>query len=172
VVAAVELYLDRVAERRIRALWNALEAAGVATLRDLLDGKHRPHLSLVAADRLDGPAIVAAMKGLSAVPPFPVTFQYVGYFPGGVVWLGLAPSEALLRHHTTVPTRLADAGIAGSPLYAAGTWVPHCTVSMRVPLAKLAEAVRLCVDILPVEATFTGAAVADHARGSYYPLPR
>jgi len=171
VVAAVELYFDRVADRRIRALWEALERAGVASLRDLLDGKHRPHLSLVAADRLDGPAVVKALDGLTAVPPMTVTFQYVGYFPGGVLWLGPGPSTALLAHQAAVLARLTEAGIVTSPLYSEGSWVPHCTLSMRVPVTKIAEAVRLCVDVLPVPATFTGAAVADHARESYYPLP-
>ena len=49
-VAALELYFDEVAERRIRVLWNALEAAGVPTLRDLAHRRHRPHLQLCRMD--------------------------------------------------------------------------------------------------------------------------
>ena len=50
-VAALELYFDHVAERRMRVLWDALESDGVPTLRGLLEGKHRPHLSLVGGVR-------------------------------------------------------------------------------------------------------------------------
>jgi hypothetical protein len=60
--------------------------------------------------------------------------------------------------------------VALSPLYAPGTWIPHCTVSMRVPRPVLTEAARLCLETLPIEATVTGAAVADHARGIFRDL--
>ncbi|MFD0597732.1 hypothetical protein ACFQZ4_40090 [Catellatospora coxensis] len=63
VAAALELYLDPVATARLRTLWNALEAEGVPTLRDLTHRKHRPHLSITSADVLDGPAVEAALRG-------------------------------------------------------------------------------------------------------------
>jgi hypothetical protein len=59
------------------------------------------------------------------------------------------------------------AGVAVSPLYAPGAWVPHCTVSMRVPRPVLTQAMRLCLETLPIGATFTAAAVADHAKDVY-----
>jgi len=43
-VAAVELYLDPDATRRIRVLWDALEAEGVQSMRSLLEQRHRPHV--------------------------------------------------------------------------------------------------------------------------------
>ena len=61
-VAAVELYVDRPAERRIRVLWDALEAAGIPSMRGLLDGRHRPHLSLAVAEELDPAAVRAAFE--------------------------------------------------------------------------------------------------------------
>jgi hypothetical protein len=45
-VAAIEMYFDPLAERRLRTLWAALEAANVPTLGNHTHGKHRPHLSL------------------------------------------------------------------------------------------------------------------------------
>lgn len=56
VVAALELYLDPVPTQRVRNVWNALEAAGVPTLSDLTHGKHRPHISLTGAERLEAVA--------------------------------------------------------------------------------------------------------------------
>jgi hypothetical protein len=51
-VAALELYLDVDATRRLRTLWRALEAEGIPTLGSLHQ-KHRPHVSLAAAHRID-----------------------------------------------------------------------------------------------------------------------
>lgn len=169
-VAALELYLDPVAERRIRNLWDALEEAGVPTLRGLTHGKHRPHMSLAAADTLDGPAVARALAGLSAFPPVELKLDFIGQFLGRVLWLGPAPTAELLAHHSEVHRRLADAGIGLFDLYRPGHWVPHCTLSMRVPLVKLTEAIRLCLDVIPITATITGAAVADHSRGQWLGL--
>jgi len=169
-VAALELYLDPVATQRVRNVWDALEDAGVPTLRDLTHRKHRPHISLTGAERLDADAVVAALGGLDAAPPLKISLEYIGQFLGRVLWLGPVPTAELLAHHAAVHERLAAAGIETSEFYRPGRWVPHCTMSMRVPLVKLTDALRLCLDVLPIEATITGAAVADHARGLYAPL--
>jgi len=166
-VAALELYFDPPAERRVRTLWNALEDAGVPTLRDLLDGRHKPHVSLAVAEEFDASAVRAALAGLDLVPPLRLSFLFTGWFVGRVLWLGPAPSVELLGHQAQVWRRLAVAGIAVSELYAPGSWVPHCTLSMRVPRPLLTEAVRRCLEVLPLDATLTGAAIADHARGRY-----
>ena len=169
-VAALELYFDHVAERRMRVLWDALEDEGVPTLRGLLDGKHRPHLSLVGATGLDPAVVRSALAGFDVAPSLTLSFQFAGVFVGRVAWLGPAPSVALLGHQAQVWRRLTAAGVAISPLYAPGAWVPHATVSMRVPRPVLTEALRRCLETLPIEATFVGAAVADHARGIHTPL--
>jgi hypothetical protein len=170
-VAAVELYFDSVAERRIRKLWNALEEAGVQTLRDMLDGRHRPHLSLIGAESLDGLGVAKALGSLRAAPPVSLKFDYIGQFLGRVLWLGPVPDPQLLAHHADVHARLEAAGIEGFEVYQPGSWVPHCTLSMRVAHANLSTAIRLCMDVLPIHATVTGAGVADYARDLYTPLP-
>lgn len=43
----------------------------------------------------------------------------------------------------------------------------HRTLSTRVPLVRMTNAIRLCLDMLSLEATITGATVAD----LYHPLP-
>jgi hypothetical protein len=167
VVAALECYLDSDASRRIRALWDALEAAGVPSLRGLTHRRHRPHVSLVAASSLDPVAVEAALAGLPAAPPL----GYVGQFVGRVLWLGPVTTPELLAHHAAVHGRLRAAGIGTDEVYRPGAWVPHCTVSMRVPGQMLTDAVRLCLEVLPIPATLAGAAVADHHRGIYHALP-
>ncbi len=169
-VAAVELYFDHPAERRIRVLWDALEAAGIPSLRGLLDGRHRPHLSLAVAESLDPAAVREALDGFDIAAPLALSFQFTGLFVGRVLWLGPAPTVGLLGHQAEVWRRLSTAGVAVSPLYSPGSWVPHCTVSMRVPRPVLTDATRLCLETLPIEATVTRAAVADHAKDVFAPL--
>ena len=139
-------------------------------MRSLFNGKHRPHLSLAGAPELDGPAIASALSDLDIAPPVRLRLDFIGQFVGRVLWLGPVPSAELLAHHATVHERLAAAGIATSELYQPGAWVPHVTLSMRVPHSKMAAAIRVCMDFLPIEATFVGAGVADYARGRYTAL--
>jgi hypothetical protein len=86
------------------------------------------------------------------------------------LWLGPVPSADLLAHHAQVHERLTRAGIGGFDYYEPGRWVPHSTLSMRVPLTKMTDAIRLCLDVLPIEATIRAAAVADYARDEWSPL--
>jgi 2'-5' RNA ligase len=110
------------------------------------------------------------LEGFDPVPAARLSFQYAGLFVGRVLWLGPAPSGQLLAHQAEVWRRLRAAGIAVSDLYAPGAWVPHCTASMRVPRSVLADALRACLEVLPIEASLTGAAIADHSRDVYVVL--
>jgi hypothetical protein len=170
VVAALEMYFDAPTERRVRALWNALEEQGVPSLRDLARRSHRPHLSLVVAEALDPDAVAAALAGYDAAPPITVSFQYVGQFVGRVLFLGPAPTADLIAHQAEVWRRVTAAGQQPFGLYEPGSWVPHTTLSMRVPRPVLLQAVRVCLEALPVVATVTAAAVVDQNRGINVPL--
>ncbi|MFI6242960.1 2'-5' RNA ligase family protein [Micromonospora sp. NPDC050795] len=169
-VAAVELYLDPDATRRIRVLWDALEAEGVQSMRSLLEQRHRPHVSLMVAPRFDREQVAEALQGTVVAAPLRLDFQHAGQFVGRVLWLGPAPTPELLAHHRLVHDRLAAAGIALAEHYRPGRWVPHCTLSMRVPNTLMAAAVRRCLEVLPLNATVVGAALTDHARGIAHPL--
>jgi hypothetical protein len=170
-VAAIELYLDLAAERRIRRLWDAMEDVGIPSLRDLTHGRHRPHISLVAAPELNPTRVAPALRGVPVAPSLSLQLDFVGLFLGRVLWLGPAPTAGLVAHHAGVLARLDDAGVTVFDEYRPGAWVPHCTVSMRIPHTKLPDALRLCLDTLPIPATVVGAAIADHARDIYVPLP-
>ncbi|MGS2617206.1 2'-5' RNA ligase family protein [Micromonospora sp. LZ34] len=170
-VAALELYLDTDATRRIRVLWDALEAEGVQSMRSLLEQRHRPHVSLAVAPRFDPDRVAAALTGTVVAAPLRLSFQHAGQFVGRVLWLGPTPTADLLDHHRRVHDRLAAAGITLVEHYRPGRWVPHCTLSMRVPNALMAAAVRRCLEVLPLEATVVAAALTDHARGISHPLP-
>nr|WP_230416691.1 2'-5' RNA ligase family protein [Micromonospora tarapacensis] len=167
----MELYLDTVATRRIRVLWDALEAEGVQSMRSLLEQRHRPHVSLAVAPRFDPEQVAAALAGDPVAPPLRLSFQHTGQFVGRVLWLGPVPTTELLGHHRRVYDRLTAGGVGLVEHYRPGRWVPHCTLSMRVPNALMAVAVRRCLEVLPLEATVVAAALTDHARDISHPLP-
>ncbi|WP_370375511.1 2'-5' RNA ligase family protein [Micromonospora sp. HM5-17] len=115
--------------------------------------------------------MAAALAGMVVAAPLRLTFQYAGQFVGRVLWLGPSPTADLLAHQATVYDRLTRAGVAVSDQHRPGYWVPHCTLSMRVPNPLMTAAVRRCLEVLPIEATVVGAAVVDHARDIVRPLP-
>lgn len=170
VVAALELYLDVDATRRLRTLWRALEAEGIPTLASLQNDQHRPHVSLAAARTLSPEAVSAALGDLVVGRGLTLDLEFAGQFVGRVLWLGVTPTEALLSHHRAVHERLAAGGVEVWEHYRPGRWVPHCTVSLRVPNPLMAQAVRRCLEVLPIRATVTGASVTDHANGIAHPL--
>jgi hypothetical protein len=170
VVAALELYLDVDATRRVRTLWRTLEDEGIPTLASLLNDKHRPHVSLAAARTLAPDAVAAALDGLPVGRGLTLDMDFAGQFVGRVLWLGVTPSIELLTHHREIHDRLAKAGVEAWDLYRPGRWVPHCTVSLRVPNPQMAPAIRRCLEILPLHATVTGASITDHANGIAHPL--
>ncbi|WP_308200865.1 2'-5' RNA ligase family protein [Actinoplanes sp. M2I2] len=116
-------------------------------------------------------AVLDALAGLPVGRGLTLDLDYVGQFVGRVLWLGVTPTAALLDHHREVHDRLDAAGVQGWDLYRPGRWVPHCTISMRVPNPQMAHAIRRCLEMLPVRATVVGASVTDHANGIAEPLP-
>jgi hypothetical protein len=169
-VAALEIYFDLPAERRLRSLWAALDEARVPNLGTHTHRLHRPHISLTGAETLRSEAVAHALAGLTMPPRLTLNFQYVGQFPGGVLWLGPAPTRELLEFHAEVLGRLDDAGIESSELYRPCVWVPHCTLSMTARREAIARAVPVCYDVLPMAATLSAAALVDHNRGVFTPL--
>ncbi|WP_229067797.1 2'-5' RNA ligase family protein [Actinoplanes sp. DH11] len=168
-VAALELYLDTDATRRIRTLWRALDAEGIPSLGSLHQ-RHRPHISLAAAHKIDAEAAAQALDDLRPSAPLTVEMDFVGQFVGRVLWLGVTATAELLTHHRDVHDRLTREGIDVWDHYRPGRWVPHCTISLRVPNPMIAPAIRRCLEMLPLRAEITGAAIADHANDIWKPL--
>lgn len=146
-------------------MWATLDAEGAPSVATLMEGRHRPHVSLVVAERLEPDLVAEALDGMAIVPSFGLTFLFVGEFLGRVLWLGPAPTVALLQHQAQVYDRIRAAGLDVWEQYRPGRWVPHCTLSMRVPNSLMGVAVRRCLEVVPIEATLVEAAVTDHARG-------
>ena len=112
----------------------------------------------------------AALDGVAVGRGLTLDMDFVGQFVGRVLWLGVTVTDPLLAHHRMVHERLAERGIEVWEQYRPGRWVPHCTVSLRVPNPVMGQAVRRCLEMLPLSATVVGAAVADHANDVFRPL--
>src|SRR3569833_2379663 len=123
------MYFDQPTERRFRVQWAAHEALGVESLRELGPGLHRPHMSLVCADRLDPALVAPVLDGLPGIPAMPLSFQYAGQFVGRVLYLGPVPTVELLTHQARVWQRLTAAVIPVWDNYAPVAWVPHATLA-------------------------------------------
>jgi 2'-5' RNA ligase len=106
--------------------------------------------------------VTAALQGHAVGRGLTLDLDFVGQFIGRVLWLGVTPTRELLDHHRAVHDRLAAHGIEVWEHYQPGRWVPHCTISMRVPNPLVGAAIRRCLEFLPIRATVTGAAITDH----------
>jgi len=149
----VVLLLDPVAENTVREVWTALDRAGIPSLGTGTQGWPWPHVSLLVCDHLDVGAAVTALAPLGAVPAPTLLFSSLGVFPsaGGVAFLGVVVTPALLDLHWR--THLALASIAQTTWehYLPGRWVPHCTLAMPVAPKQMEVVLATVGTALPID---------------------
>lgn len=132
------LRFDEASERRIREGRAAiLRCVGRRVAEDV-----GPHVSLIPTDASDEDALVGRLvAAVVDAPPLRVVLSHLGWFSGGVLFLGVTPTRELLEFH-----RLIHRACAPSPtakwidLYQPGAWVPHCTLAMGVPATARGDA--------------------------------
>lgn len=135
---AVELDLDHASGALVRDLWRALATVGVTWMAE---SGATPHVSLGIWDRIEPGAFDAELARLAAeTRPMPVTFDAVGTFPAGAVFLRPVADPALIDLQRRCHARLSR--FAGAPwdYYLPQSWVPHCTLAMEVPPERMHEA--------------------------------
>jgi 2'-5' RNA ligase len=169
VALALELTLDQDGDARVRALWDALEGMGIGTLATMLGGRVDPHVSLIVAD--DTEAVVALGGELGEIVrmagPQTLPLDAVGLFPGPgpVIYLGVTPTESLVRLHAQTAEFLRERGVDVWPQYRPGVWVPHCTVAMSVPDERLVAAATALRAALPIRARAARVGLVDSETG-------
>ncbi|MGX6601467.1 2'-5' RNA ligase family protein [Micromonosporaceae bacterium Da 78-11] len=140
----MELLLDADSEDGVRDLWDRLREAGLPGLADHPHPTNRPHLTLLTATSLDGPAPLS----------LPIRAKL-----GAVRLLG----RALVRVVTpTVELRELQArvwsSVAGAdPWPAPADWVPHVSLALRIPADRQETALRLLATVPPAEGHFVAA---------------
>lgn len=94
-----------------------------------------PHISLIPTDMADEQELLHRLGIVArSMPPFDVIYSYLGWFSGGVLFLGITPTQALLSlHHECFRLSSPSPATPWIDLYGPGNWVPHCTIATSVP---------------------------------------
>ena len=145
---AVELALDSPASAVVQQAWEALADAG---FMHMAQSGAAPHVSLAIWDVVeDLDALERRLRSFAGVlRPVPVTFDRVGVFTGGVVYLAPSPSVALREAHQRFHAMLGSAGQSLWHHYAPRFWMPHCTLGMEIEPAEV-ERARIIADGIPL----------------------
>jgi 2'-5' RNA ligase len=173
---AITLLLDEASEGQVRALWKALDDAGVPSLARHGHGRHQPHVTLVVFDEGDPEAVaagaVAAQVGRSSIG---VRYAGHGVFNATrcVVHLPVTTSAELRAAHAAMMEVLARSGATCRAHYAPAQWLPHVTLAMDVPPAQAgAASALLAARTLPTEARATRLALVHVESGTTRELAR
>jgi 2'-5' RNA ligase len=167
---AVELLFDPTTEAVIRDVWARLEEAGLPSLASRTHRRHRPHVSLGVAERIEVTRLQEARACLTATH-LDVTLYSPAVFPRtGVLYLRVVPTLRLLRLHEEVHAALRDSMVAPWDTYSVGAWVPHCTLAQDLTRAQLAQGIDLLHDQPITAAHVSSAGILDTATGDVLPL--
>jgi len=141
---AVELQVDNESAASILALTAAIhrQCGG----EDLTMAGGHPHISLAGFDQIALAQISARLADFAATTPaFAATLSSVGVFPNaGVVYLAPVVTQQLLTIHARFQRMLEPLGLSSNPYYWPGSWIPHCTVGLNLPVDAIGQAVLLC----------------------------
>jgi len=130
-VQSIVTAFDKPWRERVDEIWGELKAV-VAELKGAAV-ETRPHFTYQVAESYDPTRLRNALAGIAAgALKFEIKTTGVELFHGNdglIVYLALAPSDALRALHRRIweaTQRIAD---GRKPVYAETTWVPHITVA-------------------------------------------
>jgi 2'-5' RNA ligase superfamily len=139
---SIELLLDDRSDASIRRVWRALADAGLPSRLQVKSATNRPHVTLLAADRIS-PDVDDVLRELRAWFPLPCTVGAPLVFGGGRLTLArlVVPSAQLLSLHQEVYRRCVP-HVSTEPFAhsAPGNWTPHATLGRRFTPAQVGEA--------------------------------
>ena len=131
---SLEVLLDPAAESAIRAQWQALDDAGLPSQVRVQSPTNRPHVTLIAAQRIS-PEVDEVMRGLAdrfpvdCVVGAPLVFGGSGHTLARLI----VPSAQLLALHAEVYRRCLPY-LTGDPFAHCrpGHWTAHVTLARRL----------------------------------------
>jgi 2'-5' RNA ligase len=170
VALAVCLLFDRRSERAVRALWDRLEELGVPSLGSHTHGRHQPHVSYAVLRRWDEPVVTDALAGLDGGDPVELSFDGIGLFRRGRIWLVAGVSADFVARQQRVVEAITATGAELHKHYRPGVWLPHCSLAPRATLAQLPSVVAAVMDVLPLRGRLDRAALINSATGKASPL--
>jgi 2'-5' RNA ligase len=167
---ALELFFDPDSEAEIKSVWDRLEAAGLPSLATRTHRRHRPHVTLAVAERIDAARLGDARDRLAATH-LDVTLHSPAVFQrSGVLYISVVPTQALLRLHQQIHAALHDSLVGPWTAYLVDAWVPHCTLAQGLTREQLARGIDLLHDQPIVEAHVPSAGILDTKTGEVLPV--
>ncbi len=164
---ALVAFLDDTADRKIRALWQALQDSGIPA-----GSRIAPHITLAAGASIPAKARAAVRTEIELLALPGVWLSTLGTFPNptNVLMLAAVVDTELIAVHSAVHDGLAGKVHHPSALHLPGSWVPHCTLAERITPAQLAAGFARLHPVAPIRATLGPVVVLDTATGSTEPL--
>ena len=138
---SIELLLDQRADIAVREMWRALAEAGLPSQHRVPSDTKRPHVTLVAAERID-PGIDERLTWLAAELPRPAVLGAPVIFGGDRLTLArlVIPSDKLLDAHELVYDECRPYATHVFAHSAPGRWTPHVTLGRRFTAPQVGEA--------------------------------
>lgn len=139
---SIELLFDPDSDAAIRSIWDQLADAGLPSQNRVSSDTNRPHVTLLAAGRIDAHVDtvlrdLAPRLGFTCVVGAPVVFSG----PRMTLARLVVPSAELLALHSDV-YRLTLPYLTGEPFghCAPGHWTPHATLGRRFTAEEVGAA--------------------------------
>lgn len=148
---SIELLLDHHSDAAIRTVWHRLEDAGLPSQLRVTSATNRPHVTLLAAERI-APAVDDELTQLRSRFPLPVVVGAPLIFGGGKLTLArlvVASANLLALHRDVVERCLPHLPHEPYAHTAPGHWTPHVTLGRRFTPEQVAQA--FVVDGLSVD---------------------
>ncbi|WP_445170206.1 2'-5' RNA ligase family protein [Mycolicibacterium sp. Dal123E01] len=139
---SIELLLDARADTAVREMWQALADAGLPSQLKVASATNRPHITLIAAERIS-PEVDQVLEGLTEEFPRSAVLGAPLVFGGDRMTLArlVIPSEALLALHEEVYEECLPYMTNRFAHTRPGRWTPHVTLGRRFTAAQVGEAV-------------------------------
>jgi hypothetical protein len=148
---SIELLLDSRTDTAIRAAWQALADAGLPSQVNVKSATNRPHITLLAAQRIS-PEVDEVLRGLAPRLPLVCVVGAHVVFGGPRLTLArlIVPSAELLALHAEI-YRLALPYVVGQPHphCRPGHWTAHATLGRRLTAIEVGAALGLAEEVAP-----------------------
>lgn len=131
------LYFDAQTDAAVRGLWRLIEEAGLPAQMQAL--KYPPHMTILTCENMRFEALRDQLEEfITHQPPLTVQFHSLGVFKGdeAVIYLAPVTTRPLLDFHARLWEIIAPYSANPNALYQPGSWVPHVTLDLEVPLER------------------------------------
>ena len=139
---SIELLLDDRSDTAVRAEWQRLDEAALPSQVRVKSASNRPHITLLAADRI-GADVDAELTQLRARFPLPVVLGASLIFGGRTLTLArlvVASADLLDLHRVVVDRSLPHLSQEPFAHSAPGHWTPHVTLGRRFTPEQVGQA--------------------------------